>query len=84
MTFSDHTMPENNLTYLRELSATDFTDVTSEQVMLLTPTMTAKDVIELSRDRDAGPGKPPPDGMHFGFGCSLFDVSIFNTTYSTK
>ena len=40
-------LPENSLPPARP---TDFTDVTSDQVMLLTPTMTAKDVIELLGD----------------------------------
>ena len=47
-------LPENSLPPARP---TDFTDVTSEQVMLLTPTMTAKDVIELLGDtQDVGSG----------------------------
>ena len=47
-------LPESSLPPARP---TDFTDVTSEQVMQLTPTMTAKDVIELLGDtQDVGSG----------------------------
>lgn len=47
-------LPENSPPPVRP---TDLTDVTSEQVMQLTPTMTAKDVIELLGDtQDVGSG----------------------------